>query len=572
MAAEAEIQFVSRTWQFFLDPHFQPPVSVDLHPGLATERAFLKAWINSSPAPHDVAGGGAGSALASPSSGIDEDESEIAMAAPLPPADRRAMVKEALINFAHAVLAAGTAVRGAVVPTSHLWALDLYGAIVSDVASTETAVAMGHLDTVANAWETVIARILIVVGAPEKSYARYYAPFLHRYVGALYRRGPPRRISFRNMLHALCADATATNLFRVPPRTNQVALAIGHAMVTAAAHAITTASAVVGARYNYISAAAAVVVLRRVRDQPSSRAVLSEVNVTGVVGARPTPAAHVEIVVGAVWRRLLLSRTEAAAQRSKPHYAHIHNHDRGRLVYPREPFVNIFALALVLADGLLERRSAMPSVLRTTNDLAIVHAAVTCATQEQFAAVIAPISKPALADGWPPQHVRALWRMFVRYALMTALRQDLRRGRDTAEASVFDSSSSFRSVLGILGKSRSSTGSTGGSAMPGGISAATASTGALALPTVTACRAGASAASMPPNATQATGCDDDGDYDTDLLLMAAYELDEEDTDEDGIDLLASMHAGHSLDPTSDSDAILLLPPGWALHGGAGTPA
>ena len=98
MAAEAEVQFVTRTRRFLLDPDFQAPVSVDLRPRLATKWAFLKAWINGSLAPHDAAHGVAGSAQASSTTGIVDGVGELATEAPLPPSDPRTIVKDALMN------------------------------------------------------------------------------------------------------------------------------------------------------------------------------------------------------------------------------------------------------------------------------------------------------------------------------------------------------------------------------------------------------------------------------------------------------------------------------------------
>ena len=70
-------------------------------------------------------------------------------------------------------------------------------------------------------------------------------------------------------------------IFQVPPRTNQVALQGGCYNDRGCAVG-RSATAVMGARFNYIAVAVAVVVSHRVRDQPSSRCALSEVVVTGV--------------------------------------------------------------------------------------------------------------------------------------------------------------------------------------------------------------------------------------------------------------------------------------------------
>jgi hypothetical protein len=128
--------------------------------------------------------------------------------------------------------------------------------------------------------------------------------------------------------------------------------------------------------------------------------------------------------------------------------------DRGHLSYPRKPFAVVFIRAIRFADVGLARLRALPLVLQTPNDLAHVFEAVDDATHEQFAGIMVPVSLTTeRPHGWTSPLVRALWRMFVRYALLVAVRQNLVR---VGEAKA--SSASFRQAIDVRGKTGGSAG------------------------------------------------------------------------------------------------------------------
>lgn len=430
----AEVEFVARAVRFLTDPDSQSPVPLELHAGLVAERAalfgILKGALESDPAGGGVIGAGSGVILL-------------------------------LKTFAEAVVAAGRLIRGTSTPITHIWENDVFPAIVNHPvhydATGNVHPEQAIFDNVGEAWETAIAAVFAAAGADQALAfrARYFSPFLGSGCGLMYRRRLFRRVSYVNLLFALCVDAISSRLFRVPQQTNRALLFITPTARAAEVVALAGVRPVVRCRNFFIGAAAVVVVLQRAC-ATSSRAALATVSVPEPDGSGDTvmagggkDAEHSRRVVAAVRQALLLSRTEVVACKGDAVYTYIRENDRGCLSYPRHPFVDIFALALRLVDSLLTRLRQLPAVQQSASDLAHVHESVFTATHEQFAGLLVHLTSHA--GGWTPQLVRALWRMFVRYAMLVAMRQALRRGSGDGATNPFGSSASFRLVINIIG-------------------------------------------------------------------------------------------------------------------------
>jgi hypothetical protein len=83
-------------------------------------------------------------------------------------------------------------------------------------------------DRLGDAWEAAIAAVLAAAGTPTDDptvfRVRFFSLFLHQGGGLMYRRRHFCRVSFVNLLFALCMDAIAFRLFRMSQQTNQALL------------------------------------------------------------------------------------------------------------------------------------------------------------------------------------------------------------------------------------------------------------------------------------------------------------------------------------------------------------
>ena len=96
----------------------------------------------------------------------------------------------------------------------------------------------------------------------------------------MYRRFAGKFISFRNMLQAVRADATAARLLHVLVRSSRGAFAVSIVNVTTAFAVVAIDPTIVHAGYIYIAAAAAVECSSRAREQGSSQVLLRVDNST----------------------------------------------------------------------------------------------------------------------------------------------------------------------------------------------------------------------------------------------------------------------------------------------------
>ena len=459
----------------FHPARFFDPLSPALHICLAAERAVLLDAVVGPSAQSDAIVGAAGRAVgaAVPAGAPAAIKDGAGYATDTARCDT---IVAGVRGFAQVMVSATRAIREESASTSHIWAHDVYGAVVvhPEHRDAEGVVlpALAYFDAIAHAWEALVVDVVAVAASPVDIQVRYFTPLLHADAsdgGILYRRGALRRVYFVNCLFAICVEAMDLHLFRVQPRTNRAELVVTPLERASASRFVASAPAVVRARFYYIAAAAAVVVLRRVRDQASSQTALAAVTAVqaaplnggaGAAGHDGGGVAAGDVVlraVGAVWRLLLMIRGDAAAARQGfvALYAFVSENDHRRLSYPRVPFFSVFSVAVRLVDELLTRLQRLPASLQAPNDLVHVHEAVFKATSADFEGLLKSLIVPG---GWTPKLLRALWRMFVRYALLVAVPQAFRRGTSEDATNPFAGSASFRQVIGVFGSSGSTSG------------------------------------------------------------------------------------------------------------------
>ena len=579
MPPDPEIHFCRILPKLFVDPTCPSPLSGRLHPGFVLEQSFLHTCIQRcTPGPSSDSGGAPDKALLTPAA--DDPALTRGDAGTFPGLLQR--LEQVIEAFARVVLDCGNAIARSTSPTTHIWAHDLFGYIVNEPEHPDTLEEPTmHFDRIVNAWESTIDRLLAEVQAPECMYERYFVPFLNSDVGGgcsggfIYGRDPTRRVSFINMLHAVCTVATDAGFFCVPIHSNRALIRIDEETLTQAREGIKTSSSSVQTRLCYIAAAAIVVVLRRVSDQVSSRIVLAGVNVstvasaaaTGVASAAaagseedealPATSRQVFTAVGAVWKLLALGRDDTVARRDSL-YSYIRDNDRGRLTYPRLEFYSVFSLTLFLSYILLARLQELPAVLQTPNDLAHAHEATFTATFPLFEAILKPTMIPDHPRGWTVPLVRALWRMFVRYALLVAVRQVMQREKDRDAESTFNTSSSFRSTLGVLGKSRSLASKRGatGCEWPSSMSVEVPGAATSLLHVSSAADALAIRAISVGSSLHALAGDGDVVHDDDApWLGVEADMWDEDSDEEDEGLLETVRGGTDLAFVEDSETV-----------------
>ena len=215
MQAAAEAGFLAWTARFFVDASSPSPLSPTLHPHLAKERALLNALANGSSLESFLSRELATGAWATPfcltGAAAAPGGGGGAAAAPGHPVPSSTSIKTALHSFGLTLLAAGRAIRAEALPTTHIWHYDLFGAIVNHPARADLLTTAAHFDSIADAWERVIATIWQVSGAPADTgllMVRFFSPLIDRGMGRMYRRGCIRRVSFPNALYSLCAGMT----------------------------------------------------------------------------------------------------------------------------------------------------------------------------------------------------------------------------------------------------------------------------------------------------------------------------------------------------------------------------
>jgi len=444
MALFDKIPFRGAIAHLMTDRESPSPIPEELHVGLAAERDLMCKILTEK------------ARVAAGVAGVVADD-----VAPLLHA--RDKFLDCIVHAAHFVAEQRAS-------TSHIWADNIFKAIVNRDSSSivEIRDVLRKFDEIALAWESFCAMLPHV----EENLAVVFDQPLHQHVGCpiaidtvsrLYYARLDQKVSYKHVLLAICALVDLAHVFRVVPRSSRTCLVLSEDDVRYCLTKFANAPRSLRSRLFYIAGAARTTMYQRLNDQTSTYSIVSKFRINGDPedgdasddDSRDAAAHHVRRSIISIWTNVNVSKQERQTNlATNPDYSYILEMTRGNLRCPAGPFADAFVASLMLADVLFMRLECRRPRVELPDELFQMHASIVRSTLYLARGVFGTV--PDHVSGWTDYNTRALWRMFVRFAVLTAFRQVQRRNVGAPSDAFNASSGSFRQTASATASRSSS--------------------------------------------------------------------------------------------------------------------